>query len=88
MDVLLLAKIALATWYVSYALTSTHGPFHAFDRLRVKVPHGGLLSCPVCLAFWAALVLLLLPHGVVIDALALAGLAMLLHGFTGWRYSA
>lgn len=81
-----LLLIVLATWYVSYALTSTHGPFNFFDTLRKNLPHGGLLDCPVCLAFWAALILLLVPMGIVVQALALAGGAMLLHSFAGWRF--
>ncbi len=81
-----LVLIALATWYVSYAVTSTHGPFKVFEWLRKTLPHGGLLDCPVCLAFWAALILLLVPMGIVVQALALAGGAMLLHSFSGWRF--
>lgn len=82
-----LILIALATWYVSYSLTSTHGPYNVFSTLRNKLPHGGLLDCPVCLSFWAALILLLVPMGIVVQALALAGGAMLLHGWSGWRFS-
>ena len=104
---------ALATWYVAYSLTSTHGPSGVFDWIREHVWHGrswynnagltdargaiiaverqqmhnGLLDCPVCLAFWAALLLLLVPMGIVVQALAVAGAAMLLHGFAGWRYA-
>lgn len=79
--------IALATWYVAYAVTSTHGPFNAFERVRKVTTLGGLLTCPVCLAFWAGLILLLAPMGIVTQALAVAGAAMLLHGFAGWRYT-
>lgn len=81
-----LVLVALATWYVSYSLTSTHGPFNIFDTLRKSLPHGGLLDCPVCLAFWAALILLLVPMGVVVQALAMAGAAMLMHGLANWRF--
>jgi hypothetical protein len=104
-----LVLIALATWYVSYALTSTHGPGGIFAWVRENVWHGrhgydttapdiatatgvartkhnGLLDCPVCLAFWAALILLLVPMGIVVQALALAGAAMLMHGLAGWRF--
>lgn len=77
---------SLAAWYVSYAVTSTYGPFGVFDWLRTHLPHGGLLDCPVCLAFWAALVLLLLPMGIVTQAFAVAGGAMILHGLGGWRF--
>lgn len=113
--------IALATWYVSYAITSTHGPGGVFEWVRDVVPHGrtdqlkvlpefrgnlkrgdvipkelldktydekipGLLDCPVCLAFWVALILLLVPMGVVVQALAVAGAAMLAHSWSGWRF--
>ena len=79
--------IALATWYIAYAVTSTHGPFNVFERARKVTTLGGLLTCPVCLAFWAALVLLLVPMGIVVQALAVAGAAMLLHGVAGWRFA-
>lgn len=104
--------IALATWYVSYAVTSTHGPGNIFEWVREKAWHGrtsyanaarvsskgevievdrrqiknGLLDCPVCLAFWVALILLLVPMGVVVQALAVAGAAMLAHSWSGWRF--
>ena len=77
---------ALACWYVAHAVTSTHGPFGIFHTLRTGLPLGGLTSCPVCLAFWVGLLLLLVPDGVVLHALAVAGAAMLLHGYTGWRF--
>lgn len=104
--------VMLATWYVSYALTSTHGPGGVFEWVREHVWHGrtyyneggltdsrgaliavdrkqlhnGLLDCPVCLAFWVALILLLVPMGVVVQALAVAGAAMLAHSWSGWRF--
>lgn len=101
--------IALATWYVSYAVTSTHGPGGVFEWVRdniwhgrrgydttepttpnttgvARVKHNGLLDCPVCLAFWVALILLLVPMGVVVQALAVAGAAMLAHSWSGWRF--
>ncbi len=104
-----LVLIGLATWYVAYAVTSTHGPGGVFEWVRENVWHGrhgydttepatanaagvarvkrnGLLDCPVCLSFWAALILLLVPMGVVVQALALAGAAMILHGLSGWRF--
>ena len=77
-----------ATWYAAYAPTSTHGPFKVFEWLRHTIPHGGLLSCPVCLAFWVALILVTVTIGHIDIVLtwAVAGLAMLAHGITGWRY--
>lgn len=49
--------------------------------------HNGLLDCIICFAPWAALGLLLIPFKKVRDVLALAGGALLLHSFTGWRFS-
>ncbi len=79
--------VAFASWYLAYAVTSTHGPFTVFERIRKVTTLGGLLTCPVCLAPWAALVLLIAPMGVVTQALGLAGLAMILHGWSGWRFA-
>lgn len=79
--------VVFAAWYVSYAVSSTHGPFAIFERIRNVTTIGGLLTCPVCLSFWAALILLLLPMGVVTMALGAAGLAMILHGWSGWRFA-
>lgn len=79
--------ITFAAWYVAYAVTSTHGPFTVFERIRKVTTLGGLLTCPVCLAPWVALALLLAPMGVVTQALAAAGLAMILHGWSGWRFA-
>lgn len=86
LDAFTLIKIAAATWYISHALTSTHGIAGSFEWARKHLPHGGLLECPVCLAFWTALILVLVPYGIVIDALAIAGAAMLAHGYSGWRF--
>lgn len=84
--IVLFFQIVFATWYVAYAVTSTHGPFGVFDRVRKVTTLGGLLECPVCLAPWVALILLIAPYGIVIQALAIAGLAMLLHSASGWRF--
>lgn len=88
MSILDLVTTALATWYVAYAVTSTHGPFNVFDGLRKSVKHGGLLDCPICLAFWAALVLVTVQMQRIdlIQTLAVAGMAMIAHGWAGWRF--
>jgi hypothetical protein len=46
----------------------------------------GLLDCIICFAPWVALALLLVQVEVIRDVLALAGGALLLHSFTGWRF--
>lgn len=83
-----LAEIALATWYIAFALSTTHGPFHLFEWIRTHLPLGGLTSCIICLAPWTALVLWLLPDGVIIWAFAAGGLALLLHSYSGWKFTA
>lgn len=51
----------------------------------------GLLDCIYCLAFWVALAFvagrLLIGEGWLLDASAVAGVAMLLHGYTGHRFA-
>lgn len=48
----------------------------------------GLLDCPICLAFWVALILVTvtLGHIDLVQTLAVAGLAMLAHSASGWRF--
>jgi hypothetical protein len=84
-----LLRIALATWYVAYVVTSTSGPFKVFAFIRAHLPLGGLTTCIICLSIWAAAALYLLnPFApVVIDALAIAGAALMLHAYSGWRYA-
>lgn len=50
--------------------------------------HNGLLDCPICLAFWVALILVTVTIGHVdlVQTLAVAGLAMLAHSASGWRF--
>lgn len=46
----------------------------------------GLLDCIICTSVWVAFALCMLRgHNDLIDAFAVAGIALLLHGFTGWR---
>lgn len=47
--------------------------------------HDGLLDCTICLVVWVALLLRFIGPNLVTDALAVAGVALWLHGFTGWR---
>lgn len=102
-------KLILGVWYISFALTSTHGPGGVFEWMREHLWHGrtkvqvpvsidgkpytkwepgqnGLLDCIICFAPYVALGLLLLDVQAVRDVLALAGGALLLHSFTGWRF--
>lgn len=87
MTPLRLIEIALAAWYLSYAVAYTHGPFGIFNWLRIHYPLGGLTICILCLMPWIALSLWLIPDGVIVWALAAAGLGLMLHGLAGWRYN-
>jgi hypothetical protein len=65
---------SLASFYVAYAVSSTHGPFHAFAWLRANVSIGGLLECLVCLSPWAALLFLwLLTTPLLLDSVVVRG---------------
>lgn len=74
-----------AAWYIAYVVTSSAGPFNVFVWIREHLPLGGLTSCIICLMIWTALALRLIGHNIVTDALAVAGVALWLHSFTGWR---
>lgn len=89
MSIEMMILIVGATWYGAYAPTSTHGPFNVFEWLRKTIPHGGLLVCPVCLAFWIALILVWVTIGHIdlVLTLGFAGLAMILHSWSGWRFA-
>lgn len=81
-----LTVIALATLYLSYALTKTHGVFGLFTWLRLHVPLGGLTACIVCAAFWCALgcgLLWLTPLQPVVWVCAAAGLAVFAAHYVG-----
>jgi hypothetical protein len=50
-----------------------------------EMEYHGLLDCIICLAPWIAAALYLTNVAVVIDVLAVAGVALWMHGFTSWR---
>lgn len=81
-----LLVIALATLYLSYALTKTHGPFELFATIRTKLPLGGLTTCMVCAAFWIAALFYLLwltPLQPLVYVFAAAGGAVLASYYVG-----
>lgn len=84
-----LLRLALATWYVAYVVTKSDGPFKVFAFIRQHLPLGGLTTCIICLSVWAAAALyLLIPFAPgVLDVLAIAGGALMLHAYSGWRYA-
>lgn len=80
-----LVTLSAATWAVSYMVTHTAGPFSVFALIRLHTPLGGLTTCIVCLSVWVAFALCMLRgHNDLIDAFAVAGMALLLHSYSGW----
>lgn len=84
-----LVIVAAATAYLAFAITTTRGPFRVFARLRAHLPLGGLTTCIYCLAPWTAGGLLLLyatPARVLVEALAVAGLALMAWAWSGAKH--
>ena len=78
--------LALATWRVSYLITSEDAPFQLAAKFRAKFPLGGLSTCIKCAGVWVAIMMYLLWYTslqpiVVISAIA--GGALMLASFTG-----
>lgn len=82
---------SLAVWYISHAITGTHGIFNLFERIRKHDPIG-LTTCIVCTSIWVSAAISVVtwlvggaPLGIT-ATVAAAGAAMLLHKYTGWGY--
>lgn len=78
--------LALATWYLSWVLTSKSGPWNVFGWFRDHVKLGGLTACMPCFSVWIAALLYVVslsPALPVLYVLAMAGGANLLHRYTG-----
>lgn len=52
---------------------------------NVEIP--GLLNCVVCLIIWVALFIGFCLRAPIIECIAAAGLGLLLHSYSGWRYN-
>lgn len=86
MSLLDFALVLLATFYVSYVMTQTKGPFGVFSGLRRLLPLGGLTECIYCLSLWVALLfclIVLVNLSIIIYPFAAAGAAMLVYRYTG-----
>jgi hypothetical protein len=85
MNPLDLLILSLATFYAAYALSSSAGPWRAFERLRANLPLGGLTACLVCLSPWLAglfyVLLLIVPW--ITWLFAAAGASIFLYRYTG-----
>lgn len=79
----------LSTFYLSHAITNTSGPFQAFSWARTHIPHGGLLSCIVCIAPYIAALLLLSYQftSIIIYICAAAGASVLAYRWTGGAHT-
>lgn len=86
MNIADLAVIAVATLYLAYALTKTHGAFGMFSWIREHLPLGGMTACIVCAAFWCAVAFYAVwftPLQPLVWIVAAAGLAVLAGQYTG-----
>lgn len=81
-----LLVVSLATFYVAYAISSTHGPWHIFEWLRGHLPLGGLTGCIVCLSPWVGLLFYLLlttPVAWIAWVFGVAGASIFAYRWTG-----
>ena len=80
--------LALATWRLAYLLTGKEqGPYGILERLRKQAFLINVLSCIKCTSVYVAPALWLLlftPLWVVVWWLAIGGLALMLHRYTGY----
>lgn len=85
-----LILLALFAWRVAYMLVKEEGPFQVFARLRALTTLGGLLTCIYCTSVWSALLGYLListPLAPVVYVLAVSGLALMAHRYTGGDFN-
>jgi hypothetical protein len=71
--------LSIATWRLSYMLTSEAGPYRIFEQLRAMCNPGGLFDCVFCTSIWVAAILLILwfsPFRPLVQVLAISGEAL------------
>lgn len=80
--------LGLATWRLAYMLTGKEkGPYQILERLRKQTFFVHVLACIKCTSVWVApilWVLLFTPLWVLVWWLAIGGLALMLHRYTGY----
>ena len=79
-----LIALSAAVWYISFVISSSKGPWSVFELIRLYFPMGGLVACIICLSIWVAFVLVLVTGHTVLDAFALAGVALWIHAYSNW----
>lgn len=88
MNAVALLIASLAVWRVSRMITLEEGPFSAFAWLRGHVDArqqswiGRGLGCLYCVSFWLALLAALVLQATIIEALGIAGGAVMLDRMT------
>jgi len=78
--------LALATWRISRLITKEDGPFALIATFRRRVPLGGVFECIYCASIYAAALvyaLWLYAPIEIVTVIAISGLAMILHRWTG-----
>lgn len=71
----------------AYVITSKN-PITTLEETRnIPAPKNGLFDCIICLAFWIAQLLAFVTGHTFIEGLAIAGVTLWLHSYSGWRYS-
>ena len=83
-----LLVLALATWRLAFMLTGKEqGPYKIFERLRKQAFLVNVLACIYCTSIWVAPALWVLtftPLWPLVWFLAISGLALMLHRYTGY----
>ena len=78
-----LIALALATFYLAYVISSTHGPWHLFVWSRARLP---FLACLYCVSMWAGVLfylLLAISAGWIVYMFAAAGASAFLYRYSG-----
>lgn len=84
-DGVTLALLILAVYRIAYLIAIDEGPFSVIERMRSRIdPNqatwlGRGVRCIACVSFWLALLATLLTGGSVLDWIATAGGALVIH---------
>lgn len=82
LDLSSLLWLMLATWRISYMLTTEDCPFKACVWIRKRLNIGGVLDCIYCLSVWVSAFLLLIwysPLYPIVYILAISALMIAFH---------
>lgn len=88
MTILNLLILSLATWRLAYMLVREDGPMKWIARFRARFSFLKVFQCVHCMSIYCAFVLWLLtftPLWWVVWLLAISGLALMLHRYTGFH---